>query len=511
MFMRTVLILLLTSISGSIAIAEDPIALYGNETISGSDLRHIAKIAQYPYGDPGYTFSHTADTNERDDAKQYVQTGAEEIVWGRHNARLARSSGITPGKADTAKIGSGYYECIGDAYDSQVRDQTRRANSNDLSIAYGILGDQLVRPEMREVAYLCRFTSAPAETPENTKIRDQLDKVRGDVLEGRLSFEDAAIRYSEAPSAGNGGRIGTIRETEQLNPKFMSLAFSMTSNTISRVQRLHNGYYIVRVGAVYPREHPTLDQVKRSQDLRITLLNLAAQTSISEVLAVAKRKYPKAQTDNEAMGLLALERGFRPDDCDARRELAELYELAMDAFAERHRADIISSEAEIEQYYAMHKEEMHEEGIWRVTKVLIPPESRKSFVPRSRDAAAKIATVARTSLQQGTSLDAMKSQFKRDDIQVIPPAGWIQGTGDAKADESILKMNAGEVTPVFIGEDGAYFFRIESKRQMPLRSLEAERQNIVAILNRNKFDALREAERKALAAKLQLRILWDKF
>ena len=486
------------------------IALFGNETISPSDLRHYATAVSLPYRDPLQTFVTSKDANEREDAKQFVASGLEGIVWVRHYARLAQSAGAVVAPQEQAGITSAYYSCVGGAYDSDLRKKAREANEDNIADLYRLLGKQVVRPELRDVSYICRFTSGGAELARNEHIQRQLESVREEIISGQVRFEEAAERYSEAPSAANGGKAGTISATEKLNPRFMHLVFSLAADTISSVTLLHNGYYILRVGAIHPAVSPTLDDVFESADLKQQLLNLASQTSVSDVLAHAKKQFPEAKSDDEAMGRLALSRGFDSTECKGVREMAEQYKLAFGYFAEKHLSDITPSEQEIRSYYGSHKSEMFGEGIWRLTKFLVPAESKRGGRIRSRDEAAGLAEQVRKEVAGGSDPELLRNQFAGDGLQITPPLGWIQSTGDAKADETILQLAPGSDTQVYLGHEGAYFFRVESKRQMPILPLDAQRQNIINILTREKFEKAKEADRKALAAQLQLRIFWDK-
>ena len=86
--------------------------------------------------------------------------------------------------------------------------------------------------------------------PENASARRReaarLAAIRQSIREGRLSFEDAVKRYSQAPSAGKGGAIGWIERHAPMGEAFSRAAFAIPPGGISEVVETPHGWHLIR-------------------------------------------------------------------------------------------------------------------------------------------------------------------------------------------------------------------------------------------------------------------------
>ena len=86
---------------------------------------------------------------------------------------------------------------------------------------------------------------------EPVDIDGLVDKLRDDDR-----FELYAARFSDAPSAANGGNLGWINSGKMLSAIEMRLS-SMTPGEISDAILIGDGYYIVKLLQVFdPEKHP---------------------------------------------------------------------------------------------------------------------------------------------------------------------------------------------------------------------------------------------------------------
>ncbi len=74
-----------------------------------------------------------------------------------------------------------------------------------------------------------------------------LTRVRFDVVDGRLSFADAARKYSQAPSAAQGGDLGYFEYHGPMPPQLVRVAFSLKVGEVSRPFRTPFGVHLLTV------------------------------------------------------------------------------------------------------------------------------------------------------------------------------------------------------------------------------------------------------------------------
>src|ERR1017187_7713402 len=86
---------------------------------------------------------------------------------------------------------------------------------------------------------------------EGKKIAKQrIDSIRDDVVSGKISFTDAAIKYSMDPgSASNGGLYTHIKKGTFVK-EFEDVAFKMKEKEISAVFETDYGYHFLVVDAI---------------------------------------------------------------------------------------------------------------------------------------------------------------------------------------------------------------------------------------------------------------------
>ncbi len=100
---------------------------------------------------------------------------------------------------------------------------------------------------------------------EKKRIKSELENIRRQISRGR-SFAKMAKRYSQDPSAKEGGDLGYFTEKE-LSRELTSVVFSMNKGEMSRVLETSRGYHLIKVTDLQkPRTIPFKEvkvQVKR--------------------------------------------------------------------------------------------------------------------------------------------------------------------------------------------------------------------------------------------------------
>ncbi len=81
--------------------------------------------------------------------------------------------------------------------------------------------------------------NAPTENPE---------KIRQEITSGKISFADAARKYSTAPNAASGGRMGAIAWMD-LNPDWRPILANMQPGEVSPVMRVANATILLQLNS----------------------------------------------------------------------------------------------------------------------------------------------------------------------------------------------------------------------------------------------------------------------
>ena len=89
----------------------------------------------------------------------------------------------------------------------------------------------------------------PPGAKETSKkaIEEKLGKIRKLILAGKVTFADAAKKYSTCPSAAKGGDLGTFPRKYAVDDEFARVAFSMKPNQLSGIVKTDFGYHLILV------------------------------------------------------------------------------------------------------------------------------------------------------------------------------------------------------------------------------------------------------------------------
>ncbi len=132
-----------------------------------------------------------------------------------------------------------------------------------------------------------------------------LEDIRKDIIDGKITFEYAASRYSDDPgSRDNGGRYDGITRTGPMVQEFNSAAFKLQNNEISPIFKTKFGYHIIqminRKGDQADVRHILIKPAITTADFKIALSKL---DSISNLLTTGKMSFQEAVgkfSDDEA-------------------------------------------------------------------------------------------------------------------------------------------------------------------------------------------------------------------
>lgn len=122
----------------------------------------------------------------------------------------------------------------------------QRVTDDQLRKYHAANQDYFDRTEVK-VSHVVVRVGAAAKPAEKAAARERLAAVRADVLAGKLSFADAARKYSQCPSARDGGDLGYIVCKDMLaDEAFCRAAFGLKVNEVSEVVETTSGYHLIR-------------------------------------------------------------------------------------------------------------------------------------------------------------------------------------------------------------------------------------------------------------------------
>lgn len=94
-------------------------------------------------------------------------------------------------------------------------------------------------------------------------------EIRSEIVDGKLSFAEAARQHSQAPSRKSGGDIGLISRNEPMPEGFSQAAFELDEGEISQGVRSKFGVHLIQVVDIKPGEQTWTD-VKRELTVALT-------------------------------------------------------------------------------------------------------------------------------------------------------------------------------------------------------------------------------------------------
>ncbi len=90
---------------------------------------------------------------------------------------------------------------------------------------------------------------------------ERISDIHRAIVEGEVSFEEAAKRWSEDPSAAQGGRLPSFRFGE-MDPKFSEKVAELDAGHLSRPFRTKFGWHIARLDKAEKNDPPSFETVR---------------------------------------------------------------------------------------------------------------------------------------------------------------------------------------------------------------------------------------------------------
>ena len=119
---------------------------------------------------------------------------------------------------------------------------------------------EFVTPKTVEARHILIRVPQEADPPSDEKARKEAERILELAREGN-DFAELAKKYSQGPSANNGGYLGSFGKESMVKP-FSDAAFSMNAGDISEPVRTQFGWHIIKVEKVNDASTITYDDAR---------------------------------------------------------------------------------------------------------------------------------------------------------------------------------------------------------------------------------------------------------
>jgi peptidyl-prolyl cis-trans isomerase SurA len=158
-----------------------------------------------------------------------------------------------------------------DEYRSNLRDELMqqhlrqsyvqsRIHVSESEVEQMLASQQAAGPEILLANILVAMPESPSAEQIATAKR-KVDGIRDLVSTGQMTFKAAAIRYSDAQNALDGGEIGW-RTLDSIPPQFNALITGMKPGDVSQPVRGSNGYQLIQVVEVRDAKSSVVDEYR---------------------------------------------------------------------------------------------------------------------------------------------------------------------------------------------------------------------------------------------------------
>lgn len=135
------------------------------------------------------------------------------------------------------------------------------------------------RVTVRASHILLRIAST-APAAEQQAVRARLERIRQDVLAGKIDFAEAAKAFSQDTTAASGGDVGYFPRKFVVDENYARSAYALKVGDISPIVQTEFGMYLIKVTDRKPGTPQDFNQIKdtvRTLCAEETLMNMLAQ------------------------------------------------------------------------------------------------------------------------------------------------------------------------------------------------------------------------------------------
>ena len=211
-------------------------------------------------------------------------------------AERARKHGLEKDPVVQAKIWNRTLNILASAELDRAVEEQLGSNADYESMArerYLLDKEKFREPEKVTASHILLKTEGKDEKAVLERIRE----IRQEILSGKISFEEAAKKYSEGPSAPRGGSLGTFTKGRMVKP-FEDAAFSLKEGEISEPVKTQFGYHLILVQKKEPGRQKSFDEVK---DRLIEEARQKARSNITTDYWLKIRDDPRVKLNEKAI------------------------------------------------------------------------------------------------------------------------------------------------------------------------------------------------------------------
>jgi parvulin-like peptidyl-prolyl isomerase len=122
--------------------------------------------------------------------------------------------------------------------------------------------EQFAFPDSVAVNHILLTIPADASAQSQTQTVERLRGIRNEILNG-LSFSNAAVKYSECPSAERGGYLGYVSsDDDRISELFAARAFNLPVSNVSDVVETEYGAHLIYVTDRTPAHTAAFDEIE---------------------------------------------------------------------------------------------------------------------------------------------------------------------------------------------------------------------------------------------------------
>ncbi|OQW75577.1 MAG: nitrogen fixation protein NifM [Proteobacteria bacterium ST_bin11] len=179
-------------------------------------------------------------------------------VHGRFEDEDAFLTALTANDLDIDKLKAALYrQCKVDAVMDRVAARAPKVNEVEIGIFYHSHPDKFHKPEQRQARHI--LISINPDYPDNTREAAwrRINEIVGTLKRKPHKFADLALKYSECPTAVQGGEVGAVVKGT-LFPELDAVLFNLKEDAISDVVETEMGFHLIQCLKIIPAETMSL-------------------------------------------------------------------------------------------------------------------------------------------------------------------------------------------------------------------------------------------------------------
>lgn len=134
-------------------------------------------------------------------------------------------------------------------------------SETDIEIFYLMHRERFRRPENRTLSHILVTINEALPGSDRVSARRKIEGIRERLLLAPQRFAEQALKYSECPTATNGGLLGTLIRG-QLFPELEPVAFSLPLGELSEIVESPLGFHLLHCAAIEDASVLSLDSVR---------------------------------------------------------------------------------------------------------------------------------------------------------------------------------------------------------------------------------------------------------